>query len=230
MPASNGMFAGVRAANASAASPPRTVDPARAQPHDARRTKKALTHPSATSARCVSAPPAVAQALRPRAASEPAASAGCVSARAPGSRGRQARVPAPPRARARAASVACRALATAASPPASRAGTTKCARRREDECAMRRRARWRHAAGARAQSAKGCSESVAQRIDSAHDMSVHYGPDKRRDAHCSSRSACASSAAWNSARHPCGAGRNLCGAPARTARNIPIRLRQRLRR
>jgi hypothetical protein len=99
----DGMPAGVRAANASTASTPGTVDPARAQSHDdARRTKKARTDPWSTSARCVSGPPAVARALRARAASQPSTSMRCVYAHARRAReGRQARVPAPASARTR---------------------------------------------------------------------------------------------------------------------------------
>jgi hypothetical protein len=92
----HGMPADMGAANASAASTPGTVNPARAQSHDdARRTKKARTDPSSTSARCVSGPPAVARALRPRAASQPSTSMRCVYVHARRAReGRQARVPA----------------------------------------------------------------------------------------------------------------------------------------
>jgi hypothetical protein len=69
------MPAGVRAANASATNTPGIVESARAQSYDdARRTKKARTDPSSTSVRCVCALPAVPRALRPRAASQSAAS------------------------------------------------------------------------------------------------------------------------------------------------------------
>jgi hypothetical protein len=120
----HGMPAGVRRANASAASTPGTVDSARAQSHDdARRTKKARTDPSSTSARCVSTPPAVARALRARVVSQPSTSMRCVCAHARRAReGRQAHVPAPPRARALAASgVFCVLATTSASPRARRA-------------------------------------------------------------------------------------------------------------
>jgi hypothetical protein len=116
----HGMPAGVRATNASAASTPGTVDSARAQFHDeARRTKKARTHPSSTSASCVSRPPAVVRALRLRAASQPSSSMRCVYAHACRAReGRQARVPAPPRA---ASGAFCVLATTSASPRARRA-------------------------------------------------------------------------------------------------------------
>jgi hypothetical protein len=120
----HGMPAGVRRANASAASTPGTVDPARTQSHDnAQRTKKARTDPSSTSARCESASPAVTRALHARAASQPSTSMRCICAHARRAReGRQARVPAPPRARALAASGAfCVLATTSASPRARRA-------------------------------------------------------------------------------------------------------------
>jgi hypothetical protein len=70
----HGMAVGVRAANSSAVSTPGTVNPARAQSHnDTRRTKKARTHQSTTSARYVCELPPVARVLRARAASKPAA-------------------------------------------------------------------------------------------------------------------------------------------------------------
>jgi hypothetical protein len=53
----------------------------------------------------------------------------------------------------------------------------KSARRRDDECAVRRHARWRRATGACAQSAGKGSEWVAQHTNSVYEMSVHYGPE-----------------------------------------------------